>query len=350
MEKNGCLILNPELEEEIMPRSADTALRHLETLMAIPSEPDSRSTREIYNLLCQAHPEYNVSIRTLQRSLDDLSRKFPITAKQRGNRQYWYWMNPDQWFQVPAMSGSAAFMLRLAEEHLKPVFPPESFRVLEPYFKKAEDILRGTDLGNWSERVALIDRGPVLKPPPVSDNIREVVCEALIRRKRLQVVYRSRGEASSRQMELHPLGIVVRRGLTYIVATAWDYNDVRHFALHRIETAKSLLERSKELDGFDLTEYLQGEAFSYPSGSGKIKLKAVFDKESGVHLTENQLSADHQAVVLEDGRVQVEATVEDTEELRWWLKAFGSKVEVLGPERLRQDFQQEAERLSKIYC
>ncbi len=332
-----------------MPKSVDTTLRHLATLMAIPVYPKSRSTRDIYEKLCQENPDFAVNIRSIQRSLDELSRQFPITADQRGSRQYWYWLDMDKWFQVPCMSESAAFMLRLAEEHLGPVFPPESLRVLEPYFRKAENLLHGTNLGAWSERVALINRGPFLQPPSVPDYIREAVCGALIRRRRLHVVYRSQGESTHREMELHPLGMVVRGGLTYIVATAWDYADVRHYALHRIETAEALLERSKEPDGFNLTEYLKGEAFSYPSGAGKMKMKALFAKEAGAHLTENQLSADHQAAVREDGQVLVEATVVDTEEIRWWLKGFGSKVEVLEPESLRQDFRQEAERLAEIY-
>ncbi len=317
--------------------------------MAIPVYPKSRSTRDIYEKLCQENPDFAVTIRSIQRSLDELSRQFPITADQRGSRQYWYWLNPDMWFQVPGMSESAAFMLRLAEEHLGSVFPPESLRVLGPYFRKAEDILRGTNLGVWSERVALIERGPVLEPASVPDDIRETVCGALIQRRRLHVIYRSRGEDSSREMELHPLGMVVRGGLSYIVATAWGYTDVRHYALHRIETAEALLERSEEPDGFNLTEYLKGEVFSYPSGVGRIRMKALFAKEVGVHLTESRLSADHRAVVWEDGRVLVEATVEDTEEIRWWLKGFGSQVEILKPENLRQEFRQETERLAEIY-
>ena len=339
----------PTRKRKEMPRAVDTTLRHLATLIAIPVSPRSRSTREIYDRLCRENPDFAVDIRSLQRSLDELSRRFPIAADRRGRRQYWYWMNPDEWLQVPGMSESAAFMLRLAEEHLKPVLPPESLRVLGPYFRKAEDILRGTDLGVWSERVALIGRGPALEPPPVRDDVREAACGALIRRRRLRVAYRGRGEVSSREMELHPLGMVVRGGLTYIVATAWDYGDVRHYALHRMEAASTLPDRAAEPDGFRLAEYLEGEAFSYPSGAGRIKFRALFDPGAGIHLAESRLSADHRAEVKDDGRVLVEATVEDTEALRWWLQGFGSRVEVLAPEGLRQEFRREAERLAGIY-
>ncbi|MCY4147853.1 MAG: WYL domain-containing protein [Gammaproteobacteria bacterium] len=332
-----------------MPKSVDTTLRHLATLAAIPLSPERRSTREIYNKLCRENPEFAVNIRSIQRSLEELSRRFPITADREGTRQYWYWINPDKWFQVPEMSESAAFMLRLAEEHLVPVFPPESLRVLKPYLERAEGILRGTKLGLWSERVALINRGPIIEPPPVPDDVREAVCGALIRRSRLHAEYRKRGEASSREMDLNPLGMVVRGGLTYIVATAWDYEDVRHYALHRMEKASVLSERVREPDGFQLAEYLDGEAFSYPSGAGKIGLRALFEPEAGIHLTESRLSTDHRAAPQEDGRVLVEATVEDTEELRWWLLGFGSRVEVLEPEELRQEFKQVAERLTEIY-
>jgi predicted DNA-binding transcriptional regulator YafY len=50
-----------------------------------------------------------------------------------------------------------------------------------------------------------------------------------------------------------------------------------------------------------------------------------------------------------DGRILIKATALDSNELRWWLLGFGDKVEGLGPERLRGEFNTIASRLAKRY-
>jgi predicted DNA-binding transcriptional regulator YafY len=47
--------------------------------------------------------------------------------------------------------------------------------------------------------------------------------------------------------------------------------------------------------------------------------------------------------------VTVQATVADTQQLRWWLLGFGDKVEVLGPAGLRAEFAALAARLAARY-
>ena len=57
------------------------------------------------------------------------------------------------------------------------------------------------------------------------------------------------------------------------------------------------------------------------------------------HLTESRLGLDHRATEQKDGRVLVEAAVSDTTQLRWLLAGFGSLVDVLGPEGLREELR-----------
>ena len=46
--------------------------------------------------------------------------------------------------------------------------------------------------------------------------------------------YRSKHEAESKRIVLNPLGIVVRTGIVYLVATSWKFQDIRHYVLHRM--------------------------------------------------------------------------------------------------------------------
>ena len=149
---------------------------------------------------------------------------------------------------------------------------------------------------------------------------------------------------------LSPLGIVLRAGIVYLVATSWHYDDIRQYVLHRMSKPRLRDEPARVLAGFDLAAYIREEGqFSYPLNSQKIHLRALFDGEAGRHLTASRLAADHRATEQGDGRILVEATVSDTSDLRWWLLGFASLVEVWGPASLREQFREQVRRLRSIY-
>lgn len=333
-----------------MRKAAETTLRHLATLATIPVSPKSRSTRAILEQLKRKDLDFDVDIRTVQRSLDQLSRHFPIVSEKRGQAHHWSWMDKDALIQFPAMSESAAFVLRLAAEYLRPAIPPAALHELEPYFRHADRVLKGTALGHWRNRAAIIARGPALIPPEIPPEVHEDVCDALMGSRRLEIRYRGKHENQAREIVLNPLGIVFRAGILYLVATSWDYRDVRHYVLHRMSEPRVLDEPAQTPTDFSLQDHLGcDDAFAYPAGDERIALRVLFDPDAGAHLTESSLAPDQQVTQQEDGRLLVEATVADTAELRWWLAGFGSLVEVLGPASLREQFRDEARRLGEIY-
>ena len=333
-----------------MRTATDTTLRHLAMLTAIPARPHTKSTRQIREELRCKDPDFDVSRRTIQRSLEQLSRVFPIASEKWGRANHWYWVERDALTQIPAMSESTAFVLRLAADYLQPIMPPETLRVLDPYFRHAERILAGTELGRWSDRAAKIAQGFELTPPAISADVQEAVYEALMTNRKVEVDYRSKHEVESKRIVLNPLGIVVRTGIVYLVATSWKYQDIRHYVLHRMSGPQLTDEPAETPPDFRLADHLGDDGpFAYPASGDKLELRALFHAGAGAHLTESRLSSDHRTTQQEDGRVLVEATVADTAELRWWLAGFGSLVEVLGPDSLREEFREEARQLSRIY-
>ena len=67
----------------------DTTLRHLAMLAATPVSPRSKSTRQIREELRHKDPDFDVSVRSIQRSLERLSRLFPTASEKRGTANYW---------------------------------------------------------------------------------------------------------------------------------------------------------------------------------------------------------------------------------------------------------------------
>ena len=333
-----------------MRKATDTTLRNIATLASIPAHPHSRTTRQIREDLLALDSDFEVDVRSVQRDLEKLSRIFPITSDTRGRANHWYWVNPHALTQIPSMSGATAFALKLAAEYLKPMMPPSVLLQLEPSFRHADKILADTSLGRWADKAALIRQGPLLNPPAIRNDVQEAVYTALLENRRVEVGYRGKARTRARRIILNPLGLVVRGGVVYLVATSWDYEDVRHYVLHRMVDPELKEEGVKVPPGFRLADHIREDRrFSYPLSTGKIELKALFDAEAALHLIESRLAAGQRTTEQADGRFLIEATVPDTADLRWWLLGFGATVEVVGPASLRAEFKAQAERLGAVY-
>ena len=335
---------------DAMPRASDTMLRHLAMLGCIPVYPRDKSTRRMLEELREMDSDYEVSVRSIQRNLERLSRLFPITCEMRGRTNYWYWTDRHALIQLPSMSEPTAFALRLAADHLRAIMPPSALRPLEPYFRQADRVLEHTALGRWRDKAAIIERGPVLKPPAVASDVQDAVYTALMENRKVEVYYRARYRARGQRIVLNPLGVVVRTGIIYLVATSWDYEDIRHYVLQRMSKPVLLDESARRMPGFRLSEYIRDQKqFSYPLSDQRLHMQALFDSDVGLHLMESRLGSGHRTSVQEDGRILVEATVSDTADLRWWLLGFGSGVEVLEPESLRTEMREQAGRMWELY-
>ena len=333
-----------------MRKATETTLRNLAMLGCIPAYPSAKSTRRILEELRGIDPDYGVSKRTVQRGLEQLSGRFPISCETRGRTNHWFWTDPHALTQIPSMSPPTAFALRLAADYLRSIMPPSALGLLEAYFNHADSVLEGTALGRWADKAAIIARGPVLTPPAVPAGVQDAVYAGLMENRKVEVAYRAKAQRKAKRIVLNPLGIVVRAGIVYLVATSWDYPDLRHYVLHRMSKPELLDQPARATPGFRLADYIREEhRFSYPVSGGSLALRAVFEKDAAVHLMESRLADDHRTTERDDGRVVVEATVPDTAEIRWWLLGFGSAVEVLEPASLREEFRDEAGRLRQIY-
>ena len=317
--------------------STETISRQWDILRLIPRLPRRITVREIHEQLPAA--DYHVSVRTVQRDLISLSRKFPLSCDEEGRTQCWYWMKDADQLLLPHMTGSMAATLLLARDYLKPVLPAAVLGELDSFFEHASEVLDDTPLKGWNKKVRILDRGPMLIPPKVSGSVRDVVYQGLLENRQITAGYKARNKATHKDYTLNPLGMVVKGGVFYLVVTFAGYTDIRQLALHRMNKAQLLDSKVERPKGYSLKGYIEDDqGFSYPLSPEKIRLELLFDAEAAFHLTETMLAPDQTVDFKKDGRMLVKATVADSDELRWWLRGFGDAVEVKKPRRLAKEF------------
>jgi len=69
-----------------MRKAVDTVFRYLAILQCVPVHPGRKATARILAELREKDPEFNVSARSMQRSLEQLSARFPITCETGQNQ------------------------------------------------------------------------------------------------------------------------------------------------------------------------------------------------------------------------------------------------------------------------
>lgn len=330
---------------------SDTLLRQWAMLMLIPPAPRKCSTSELRRLL--EEDGFPVDIRSLQRDLNTLSTRFPLQNDTRNKPYGWSWRKDARPLSIPGMSPSTALALKLANAMLDPVLPRSTLRSLAPQLANADHVLgslSNTALREWTRKVRIIPDGMRRQPAAVDGPSFEVAQEALLTGRRFSATYKPRGNRPRKvsRYEVSPLGLVVRASVIYLVATLFDYPEPRQLAMHRLSKATLLDKSANRPVGFDLDGYIASQEFDYPLGKS-MQLQVRFEPEAARHLEETPLTAGQRLIRERDGRVRLVATVPNTAQLRWWLLGFGAQVEVLKPASLRQEFQQTAQSLAKLY-
>ncbi|MGQ0621384.1 MAG: helix-turn-helix transcriptional regulator [Panacagrimonas sp.] len=317
-------------------------MRRFVMLEQIPWEPASISTAEVQAKLEVAG--YHVELRTVQRDLSAFSVPFQYSSTEDGGPIRWFWPRHVQPLNIRAITPATALILALAHRHLEPLLPPSALELLRLYFQQADETLTKQDpkrFASWTHKLRVIPRGPTFATPKIPEGVQQAVFDALLADRKIRAVYRGRGARDAKPTDLHPLGVVSRDGVIYLVATAWDYEQPYHYALHRFEKAEALPDTARRPEGFDLDRHIAAEkAFAYPTGRGRIALKIEIDEAPAALLLERPLAPGQTARRLRNGRYQIAANVEDTAELRWWLLGYGEQLRVVGPVSLRRDIVQ----------
>lgn len=323
--------------------------KQLTLLGKIPVAPDSRSTAELQDDLAAEGIELH--IRSVQRTLNDLSCSFPISCRKEGQANHWYWMQGTKAKTLPSMPPNSALVMKLAEKHLEGLLPPKSRKAMEPYFAIASDILGESKLRDWYQRVRLLPSGVALPVPHIDEDVFNRITDALLYGVQIDANYRPRGRALKRYKAVNPLGLVLKDGITYLLATMSTHTEpVFEFALHRFTSVSSTEREAFRPPEFNIDDHIAGrKRFRYRVSNRPLGFKALVTGEVATHLEERPLS-DNQVIrpVAED-QYRISATVDDIHEFRWWLLGYGDKIEVLSPKRLRDEFVQIAQNLHARY-
>lgn len=326
-----------------------TALsRQWELLQQLPKRAPGITVSELLTRLTAAG--YSISRRSIERDLRDLSLVFPLQCNDGGTPFGWYW-KPGVSVELQGITLTEAVSLALVEDAVRPLLPGSMLSVLEPRFEHARQKLKGLEDGNpaarWPDKVASVRPDFNLRAPEIQAETLEALQHALISEQQVHCQYYSAHTDKLSELTLNPLAMVQRGLVTYLIATAHPYTDVRQFAVHRFRILDQLDKPAEGLLAFDLPAYLASDALQFGTPE-KIQFQAWVSERQARLIRETPLSADMTLEPLEDG-FRVRSVLSNTWQLHWWILSLGDSMVVEQPPELRAQIGKTLHRAAAAY-
>ena len=315
-----------------------TLERHWELFKLLPSHAATgKSIKELTQELNSLN--FDIKVRQVERDLKTLEVLNLAICDDR--------VIPFRWSQSHkshSMSLSEAVSWQLVAKTIKNLLPVTILHNVAPHFehaqKKLESLKKNNRAATWTEKIAVVQPTLPLIAPTIAHDILETVQESVIKQQQIEVVYRAAHNTTPKKMTLHPLALVQRGLVTYVVARVNSYADNRLFALHRIEEIVLTQRPANIPPDFNLELYIASGALHFGNGEQICLILKVNDWLKTI-LEETPLSTD-QKITLKNDAIFIEATVLNTPQLEWWLLSQADGLEVLEPIELREKI---AERL-----
>jgi predicted DNA-binding transcriptional regulator YafY len=320
---------------------SNTAVRYLTMLRMVPRFPKTITTTELASRL-EDHG-VSVTMRSIQRDLEKLSADFPLLVNEATRPFQWSFDREATMDIIPALDLPAALTFELARAYLSPMLPPRTLSHLKPHFDEAHRTLlrERNPLGQWPNRVRVINRGLGGLRPDIDADVLETVTEALLREYQCKLTYQARNWPEPEEIVVHPFGLIFRDPNVYLIGII---EGVRQLVLHRATTGELVEKPVVRQEDFDLDLYIHSGAMSILKSNKPIFMKLRCDKPALNHLIEAPLSFDQITNDLDENAFEITVTVGDTQDLRWWLTAQVVHCDILEPAWLRQEIASTLER------
>lgn len=323
---------------------SNTAVRYLTMLRMVPRYPRSITTTELADRLDEQG--FSVTMRSIQRDLEKLSIDFPLLVDESSRPFQWSFDREATMDIIPALDLPAALTFELAKAYLTPMLPSRALSHLKPHFDEAHRTLlrERNPLGQWPNRVRVINRGLGGQRPAIDSDVLETVTEALLREFRCELTYQARNWPEPAAIVVHPLGLIFRDPNVYLIGKIEGREGVRQLVLHRASGGRLLEKPLERPEDFDLDLYISSGAMGILHSRAPIFLHLRCDKPVLNHLIESPLGLDQVTTDTDENTFEITVTVGDTQDLRWWLTAQAVHCDILEPEWLREEISSTLEK------
>lgn len=318
--------------------------RQWQIIQTLISSHSGKSVSELIDML-----ELECHSRTVYRDLEALQNAgFPIYNETRDGKNLWMLLDSAKEKMPIPMNITELMSLYLARDMLKVLKHSVFYDSLKSLFRKIKTSLPD-DLITYLEQIEKnlhIGHRPYKQAGEFRDTI-NTVNEALTSGNHLDIVYYAMSRKESTRRQVAPYSIWLFDGSFYLIGFCRKRNDVRLFALDRIESLDITDEPFSPPQDFDAEEFMKS-SFGVFQGD-PVRVRIHFSAEVAGYISEKKWHDTQQLHLQEDGSVIFEADVAGTDEIKFWVLSWGARAVVLEPVSLAREIRNDLGRLIDVY-
>ena len=177
----------------------------------------------------------------------------------------------------------------------------------------------------------------------------QTVVDALFYKKPFKVSYYSPHKNEYTERHILPLHLLQYMGSWHVIAHCTLRDEMRDFALSRIRSIEpSSLNINPQIPVASIKEYIR-KNFGLLSSETTAEVCLKFAPDSAHWVSEQIWHAGQELIKNADGSLCLKFPVADFREIKREVLKYGSQVEVLYPEELREEVKKEIAEMEKVY-
>ena len=176
----------------------------------------------------------------------------------------------------------------------------------------------------------------------------ELLKEAINEEKKIVIDYYSMSSDQTTERKLAPYNLFFNNGAPYLYAFCHLRNENRIFRIDRIRELKLTAETFELPDNFSLAEELDN-AWGVEQGKEEMNVKVKFTGRAARFVPEYHWSDQQKIEEINENEIIFKVKTGSREEIKKWVLGYGAEAEVLAPEDLKAEIQQEIEKMLENY-
>ena len=264
------------------------------------------------------------------------------------NRGFYYDRSYDQPFELPGIWISPAELQALltARQVLGNVQPGLLAGELESLQGRISSLLQHKGVDAQESRFRIHIQSVAGRPVP--EHLFQDVMSALIGRQQLHISYHGRRKDDLSERDISPQRLTQYRNSWYLDAWCHKAAGLRSFSLERISDQALLGEVAKEVPDEVLTAHFDS-AYGIFSGPAEHTARLKFTPEMSRWIAEERWHPDQKGFYDDEGAWTMELPFSSARELVMDILRYGSEVEVISPDFLRNAVAESARQAAAIY-
>ncbi|ADQ14925.1 helix-turn-helix transcriptional regulator [Halanaerobium hydrogeniformans] len=176
----------------------------------------------------------------------------------------------------------------------------------------------------------------------------ELLKKAMNEEKKIIIDYYSMSSDRTTQRKLDPYNLFFNNGAPYLYAFCHLRDEKRMFRIDRIKKLQLTEEKFELPDNFSLSDELQN-SWGVEQGKKEMEVKIKFSGKTARFVPEYRWNDQQEIEEISENEIIFNVKTTSREEIKKWVLGYGSEAEVLSPQDLRAEIQQEIEKMLENY-